>query len=109
MPKTTAAAQQFVPPSVYGGVTAHGGGGGFAAHGGGGGGGSGGFSIPVPIAGQTGDIPHSRFRSFAERYVIERARTFQQGNELEDAWQATLQARTIYNQIAAVANSVDKR
>lgn len=43
--------------------------------------------------------PTSRFRSFAERYVIERAGTFTTGNELEGAWQALQDAKKIYNMI----------
>lgn len=42
-----------------------------------------------------------RFRSFAERYVIERASTFRVGGneELEDAWNAVARAKTLYNHI----------
>lgn len=43
----------------------------------------------------------TRFRSFAERYVIERASTFRVGgvDEMEDAWNAVARAKTIYNHI----------
>lgn len=40
-----------------------------------------------------------RFRSFAERYVIERALNFRPGHEQEDAWAAMLDAKGIYAQI----------
>lgn len=48
-----------------------------------------------------------RFRSFAERYVIERAGGFVKGEETTDAWQAILDARTIYNSIGNVSKNVD--
>lgn len=41
-----------------------------------------------------------RFRSFAERYVIARAPEFDKSTEQADAWEALLNARTIYEQIA---------
>lgn len=46
-------------------------------------------------------LDETRFRSFAERYVIERASTFRVGgnDELEDAWNAVARAKTIYNHI----------
>lgn len=40
-----------------------------------------------------------RFRSFAERYVIERSVNFRVGYEQEDAWAAMLDAKGIYTQI----------
>lgn len=43
-----------------------------------------------------------RFRSFAERYVIERAPTFRTGHEQQDAWAAMLDARSIYTGIKSV-------
>lgn len=45
----------------------------------------------------------SRFRSFAERYVIERASTFKVETEIEDAWSAVERAKTIYKHIDKVA------
>lgn len=48
-----------------------------------------------------------RFRSFAERYVVERATHFTKGKEREDAWQATLDAKTIYANIARSAKDVE--
>lgn len=40
-----------------------------------------------------------RFRSFAERYVIERASTFRKGSEDEDGWDALQRAKSLYKQI----------
>lgn len=54
-------------------------------------------------ASQPGGAPPNpgidRFRSFAERYVVERARGFTNGKELEEAWRATQDAKKIYNMI----------
>lgn len=44
-----------------------------------------------------------RFRSFAERYVIERAPSFTKGKEREEAWEATMDAKTIYGNIGRMA------
>jgi hypothetical protein len=46
-----------------------------------------------------------RFRSYAERYIIERAHTFRAGHEKEDAWAALLDAKSTYAQIAGVASA----
>lgn len=43
-----------------------------------------------------------RFRSFAERYIIERAHAFRPGHEQEDAWAALLDAKSSYGQIKSV-------
>ena len=48
-----------------------------------------------------------RGRSFIERYVIERATHFRAGHEQEDAWQAALDAKSIYRNILAVAKNVE--
>lgn len=48
-----------------------------------------------------------RFRSFAERYVVARAPTFDPKTEQEDAWEALLNARTIYEQIGQMSKNVD--
>lgn len=48
-----------------------------------------------------------RFRSFAERYTIERAGHFRIGFEREDAWQTLLDAKTIYGNIASQAKYAD--
>ena len=49
-----------------------------------------------------------RFRSFAERYVIERASSFRTGHEQEDAWTAILDSKTLYHQISEQAKYMDK-
>jgi hypothetical protein len=41
----------------------------------------------------------ARFRSFAERYVIERAQGFPVGHELEHAWAAIEDAKKMYGMI----------
>lgn len=43
----------------------------------------------------------NRFRSFAERYIIERASKFREGHEREDAWTALQDACAIYGMVAA--------
>lgn len=40
-----------------------------------------------------------RFRSFAERYVVERARLFRPEFEADDAWACVLAAKTAYKMI----------
>ena len=47
----------------------------------------------------------TRFRSFAERYVIERASTFRVGHEDEDGWIAVQRAKTAYKQIAEIGQA----
>ena len=49
-----------------------------------------------------------RFRSFAERYVIERASSFRTGYEQDDAWTAILDAKAVYHQISEQAKYMDK-
>lgn len=50
-----------------------------------------------------------RFRSFAERYIVERAATFRDGeHELEDAWKCILAAKSIYNMTDQAANAFRK-
>jgi hypothetical protein len=50
-----------------------------------------------------GSDDYSRYRSFAERYVVERAGTFRVGYEQEDAWKAQQDALSIYNSIDNIA------
>ena len=45
----------------------------------------------------------TRFRLFAERYVIERASTFKADTEMQDAWSAVERAKSIYKHIENVA------
>lgn len=58
-----------------------------------------------PVATPTSDPPankaasNTRFRSFAERYLIERANTFRVGHEDEDAWVCIGHAKTAYNMV----------
>src|ERR1035437_7663708 len=55
------------------------------------------------------DMDVTRFRSFAERYVIERASTFKGETEMEDAWNAVERAKTIYKHIENVATVEDDK
>ena len=48
-----------------------------------------------------------RFRSFAERYVIERAASFRTGFEKEDGWEAIQIARSLYKMIEGVGHNMD--
>lgn len=49
-----------------------------------------------------------RFRSFTERYLIERASMFRAGHEQQDAWLCIQDAKRIYKMIEqASGNSVD--
>jgi hypothetical protein len=50
---------------------------------------------------------YTRFRSFMERYLIERASSFTKGNELEDAWNAMLDAQTLYKKMAGMSDPDD--
>lgn len=47
-----------------------------------------------------------RFRSFCERYVIERASSFRQGHEEEDQWTAMLNAKSAYRKIQAMGRGI---
>jgi hypothetical protein len=47
-----------------------------------------------------------RFRSFAERFMIERASTFRQDKIDEDTWKCILDAKRAYKQIEAVGRSI---
>src|SRR5262245_44148619 len=44
---------------------------------------------------------YSRYESFLERYVLERASSFRQGLEREEAYQAGMDGRTAYEMIQA--------
>jgi hypothetical protein len=50
---------------------------------------------------------YDRFRSFAERYIVARAHVFRPGFEREDAWMATLDAKTIYQNVARAAKDAE--
>ena len=47
-----------------------------------------------------------RFRSFAERYLIERVRMFRPDKIDEDTWACILDAKRAYKQIKAVGRSI---
>src|ERR1700688_1985366 len=49
---------------------------------------------------------YDRFRSFAERYLIARAETFEPGKELEQGWQTIMDAKKLYQMMARA--SVDE-
>lgn len=49
----------------------------------------------------------TRWRSFAERYLIERAATFEPGEEVKGIWQETLNALTAYQHIYHVGMAND--
>jgi len=62
---------------------------------------------PGPAAEANGPRPSDvRFRSFAERYVVERARTFDQARLEDDAWRAVTEARTIYKMICETGRTI---
>lgn len=48
----------------------------------------------------------TRFRSFAERYVIARAPSFRYGHEEEDQWTCLLNAKSAYRKIEAMGRGV---
>lgn len=50
-----------------------------------------------------------RFRSFAERYVIERAGHWKSGEEDTGAWAAIQDAKRVYHQIALAGDDVQER
>lgn len=48
----------------------------------------------------------SRFRSFCERYMIERASTFRAAHEEEDQWTCMLNAKSAYRKIEAMGRGI---
>ena len=50
---------------------------------------------------------NARFRSFAERYLIERCRLWPEDEWKERAWATILQARTVYKMISNVGAGPD--
>jgi phage terminase Nu1 subunit (DNA packaging protein) len=54
----------------------------------------------VMSSGQVQD--YTRFRSFAERYLIERASTFTKGNQQREAHEEVLNARAMFRMIESV-------
>lgn len=55
------------------------------------------------------DTEKTRFRSFAERYVIARASHWKPGEEDTDAWAAIQDAKRVYHQIALASDDVQER
>jgi hypothetical protein len=49
---------------------------------------------------------NNRFRSFAERYIVERCRDWKEDDVDARAWEAILQARSIYNKVKEVGRTV---
>jgi hypothetical protein len=49
---------------------------------------------------------NSRFRSFAERYLVERCRDWKEGEIDERAWAAILEAKSIYNKVKEVGRTL---
>lgn len=49
---------------------------------------------------------NARFRSFAERWVVERARHFTEATITVDTWTAVQQAKTAYNMIKEVGRNL---
>lgn len=52
------------------------------------------------------DREKERFRSFAERYVVERARGYTGDAPMRESWYAALDAKKLYKHINAIANSL---
>ena len=55
--------------------------------------------MSMTTSGTTAGAHDARRQSFIERYVIERASKFDAGKEKEQAWQAALDAESIYDMI----------
>lgn len=49
---------------------------------------------------------NQRFRSFCERYIVERARDWKEEEVDARAWEAILQARSIYNKVREVGRTL---
>jgi hypothetical protein len=64
---------------------------------------------PVSPAADVEQAPppdNPRFRSFAERYIIERCREWKEGEIDESSWKAILEAKSIYNKIKQVSRTL---
>lgn len=56
---------------------------------------------------EDGQVPsNTRFRSFCERYIIERCRDWKEGEIDERAWATILEAKSIYNKVKEVGRTV---
>lgn len=69
---------------------------------------------PVGPAGASGVLAddskspsNARFRSFAERYIIERCRDWKQGEIDEQAWAAILEAKSLYSKVREVSRTIN--
>lgn len=62
------------------------------------------FEETVKMGGAPSD---SRFRSFAERYIISRAPFFRVGFEAEDGWACLMDAKRLYKMIDRAGTSVN--
>lgn len=49
-----------------------------------------------------------RFRSFAERYIIERCREWKEGEINERAWAALLEAKSVYAKVKQVSRTLGR-
>jgi len=66
------------------------------------------FSTKMSSAGPPGPMPSDqRFRSFAERFLIERAGTFRADHIAEDTWLCVQDAKRAYNMIAQAGRNGD--
>lgn len=64
-------------------------------------------TISPAADGSTQQAPDNpRFRSFAERYIIERCREWKEGEIDERSWAAILEAKSIYNKVREVSRTV---
>lgn len=68
--------------------------------------GAGSFEQQLRRAQMGTETDEQRFRSFAERYMIERASTFRGGHEEEDQWTCMLSAKSAYKKIAAMGRGL---
>lgn len=51
-------------------------------------------------------ISNARFRSFCERYIVERCRDWKENEVDARSWEAILQARSIYNKVKEVGRTL---
>lgn len=66
-----------------------------------------GQNVPVTAAeNQQRMTSNTRFRSFCERYVVERCRDWPQDQIEARAWEAILEARSIYNKVKEVGRTI---
>lgn len=65
--------------------------------------------LPKEFTMAMGSGEKERFRSFAERYVIERAGHWKPGEEDTGAWAAIQDAKRVYHQIALAGDDVQER